>query len=246
MIRALPILIGCRDAVTFCGAHGPDAPVSSQVTTYDFAPLGTQYSDEEAERYTQFLLASGLIELLERITSVPDYVTGVEVGMDTNGRKNRSGECASNVVAPLVARALVALPGVQVKREASAAYLCAQGCSLPAVMNEVVWDWAFWVGTGNERRFVVMELNHYGTSGSKPLKTAVEYIARQPVLDAAGIGYVWITDGLGWLKMRPTLRRAFDGVSHLLSIRLAQDGGLEAALRELLSAPQVLSAASKV
>lgn len=45
------------------------------------------------EQYKIFMRKTGLFELLENhlIANLYDYVLGVEAGMDTNGRKNRSG-----------------------------------------------------------------------------------------------------------------------------------------------------------
>ncbi len=45
-----------------------------------------------------FILNTNLLELLKNIKSLKDYVFGVEVGMDTNGRKNRNGKLIKEIV----------------------------------------------------------------------------------------------------------------------------------------------------
>ena len=219
VIKALPTLIGCRNEVSILEST---APLRSSL--FSFVPLGAEHAEGEARRYAKFLVSCGLIELLRRIRSVPDYATGVEVGMDSNGRKNRSGECASKVVRPLLEDAARAAEAF-LKPEATYDYLCQAGFCLPPSMARIKWDWALYTNH-DKPRLLVVELNHYGTSGSKPEKTALEYMERQAVLDAAGIGYIWITDGLGWLKMKPTLRKAFDGVTNLCTIQMASEGFL--------------------
>lgn len=228
IIPALPILIGNRGSVLIM-----EDPAAARVTTYEFTKPDAHNLDSEVERYTHFLLTSGLIELLNHIGSVPDYVTGVEVGIGTNGRKNRGGECGIRAVNPFIIKAEVALPGMLSKYQASYDFLKQQGCFLPTLLEGVIWDWAFW--TGHEpRRFVVAEVNHYGGSGSKPAEVARDYAARQPMLDNANVGFVWLTDGLGWLKMRTPLRMAFDSIHYLINVCLAADGMLEWALRRSL------------
>lgn len=220
VIKALPFLIGYREAVCIVESTTP-----IRTSTFDFVPLGAAYVEAEARRYAKFLTACGLVDLLRRIRSVPDYATGVEVGMDSNGRKNRSGECASKVVKPLLEEAAASVKAV-IKPEATYEYLRGAGFRLPASMTRIKWDWALWTND-DEPRLIVVELNHYGTSGSKPEKTALEYMERQKILDEAKIHYLWITDGLGWLKMKPTLQKAFCRISHLTTIQMAADGFLQ-------------------
>lgn len=203
------------------------------IKSYDFSIRGATLTDAEVETYVEFLLKSGVLFLLEQIKSVFDYVTGVEVGLDSNARKNRSGKCAIEALRPAVEQALNRLPQIESKAEATYAFLAVQGCILPERVKGKKWDWAFWTLKA-PRRFAVVEVNHYGSTGSKPESIAAEYIARQQLLKEAGIGFIWVTDGRGWLKMTRALRESFDGVEHLINIRLAKEGELEWALRRLL------------
>ena len=52
----------------------------AEVATFDFR-LGVQPADVLVDQYADFLVASGLIDLLDHIGSVSDYVVGVEVGL---------------------------------------------------------------------------------------------------------------------------------------------------------------------
>lgn len=228
VIRALPALIGCRDKVSVM-----EDVSELRVVTYEFQPLSAKFAEVEAERYAYFLLESGLLELLGHINSVPDYVTGVEVGMDSNGRKNRSGQCAIKALSPTVSSAQSSIEGLCVKPEANYAFLASKGCDLPSKFKRKTWDWAFW-SEESPQSYAVMEVNHYGGVGSKPTTIVAEYIERQQILEGSGVQFLWVTDGFGWLEMEQNLRDAFDSVRHLINIRLAADGYLEWVLRRSL------------
>lgn len=226
VITVLPLLMACRETVQLMEEQG-----ETRVTSYDFPNNLQKLSDAEIEHYIHFLCTSRILELLEHIKSIPDYVTGVEVGMDTNGRKNRGGECGVKAIRPYVEEALVKLPFLRAKEEATFDFLAAQCCALPEGFRNERWDWAFWT-EDKSRRFVVMEVNHYGSGSSKLKAIARDYTGRQKTLEAAGVGFIWVTDGRGWLKSHRALREAFDAIKHLINIRLAKDGQLEWALHQ--------------
>ena len=228
IISALPILIGYRGSVQLV-----ENAEEARVITYDFTSGGLNYTDAEIDYYVEFMLSSNLLNLLDHIQSVPDYVTGVEVGMDTNGRKNRGGDCGERAIFPFVEHVRHTIPGVSAFPQVTYDRLASEGCILPRQFEGVRWDWAFWTEK-RPRRFTVMEVNHYGSSGSKPAEVARDYISRQPVLDASGVGFIWVTDGLGWTKMRNPLREAFTGIHHLVNIKLASEGLLEWAVQQTL------------
>lgn len=228
VITVLPILMACRNTIEIV-----EDIAEARVSTYDFRNVGTQLTDAEIERYTNFLLTSGLLALLSQIKSVPDYVTGVEVGMDTNGRKNRGGHCGTQAILPFITQAQQNIPNLNVKFEAGFDFLASQNCSLPEKFRGIVWDAAFWTDSSIPQ-FAVMEINHYGGGGSKPSAIAREYTARQADLSETNAGFIWVTDGRGWLAMRNPLREAFDNIDYIINIRLAKDGQLEWALRRQL------------
>ena len=227
VVRLLPLLMAKRGAVQLM-----DEKHEGYVINYEFPKKTGLLSEAEVDYYVRFLCDSRILELLNHIKSVPDYVTGVEVGMDTNGRKNRGGKCGVKAIEPLVEEALKKLPFLQAKPEATFDFLAGQDCVLPKQFCNERWDWAFWTRQ-EPRRFTVMEVNHYGGGGSKLKAIARDYIGRQKTLEAAGVGFVWVTDGLGWLKSRRPLREAFDTIEHLVNVQLAKDGQLEWALRRL-------------
>ena len=57
--------------------------------------------------YIRFMNESGLFDLLQNhiINNLYDYVLGVEVGLDSNGRKNRGGHLMENLVESYIQKA---------------------------------------------------------------------------------------------------------------------------------------------
>ena len=78
-LKAIPILLAVRQNEIFCqDEYG--------AVIYNFnAP------SQSVEQYKYFMRRTGLFDLLEKhiIANLYDYATGVEVGLDSNGRKNR-------------------------------------------------------------------------------------------------------------------------------------------------------------
>lgn len=228
VVCALPALLACRGSMSIL-----EDVTTSHVEIFDFAPKD-KLCDEEIERYARFIGESGLLELLSNIKSVPDYVTGVEVGIDTNGRKGRSGNLAVRALMPHIEAVKIAHPQIQFWPERTYFWLESNGCKLPREMEGFKWDGAFFHQTTG--KWVLMEINHYGTVGSKPSAIANDYIARERELLALGIGFLWVTDGWGWLRMTNPLRRAWDELRWMTTIQLARDGLLEHALIAMLGA----------
>lgn len=226
IIPVLPNLIGCRDTVTLV----KDVELA-QVARYQFS---TNLPSHNIDEYADFLIGSGIVDLLEHIRNVHDYALGVEVGMDTNARKNRSGNCGINAVKPWIEKAQVEIAGLHCKAEADFGFLVEKGFPVPDHFRGIKWDRAFWL-EGIYDKLVVMEVNHYGSSGSKPPAIAREYASRSTELKNSGIGFLWVTDGIGWRSMKNPLREAFHSIDYILNIKLIADGQLTDGLKRLLS-----------
>lgn len=81
IIKCIPILLAVREKEIYAGKQG-------NVDLYSFnSPKNT------IDEYKTFLRETGLFDLLSNhiINNLFDYVTGVETGLDSNGRKNRGG-----------------------------------------------------------------------------------------------------------------------------------------------------------
>lgn len=148
-----------------------------------------------------FLTETGLGAVLQnqQVKNLVDYVFGIETGLDTNARKNRSGHVMENAVANIFNKAGVSFRQEVYSRE------------WPAI-TEVLGD--------DEKRFdfvveasskvYLIEVNFYSGGGSKLNEVARSYSDIAPKINSVeGFEFVWITDGIGWKSAKNKLQEAF-------------------------------------
>ena len=95
VLKCIPILI----AVRLNEIHILNNSINY---TYNF-----KEKNHSIEEYANFMRKIGLFELLENhlINNLVDYVTGIEVGLDSNGRKNRGGHLMEDLVESYIIKA---------------------------------------------------------------------------------------------------------------------------------------------
>ncbi|MBD5364635.1 MAG: restriction endonuclease [Bacteroides sp.] len=159
------------------------------------------------EQVTKFLNDSGLTEVFQKkqIRNLVDYVFGVEVGLDSNARKNRGGHSMEELVANIFDK-----HGISYDQEV-------YYTNFPEIVKAL--------GADNKRfDFVVkskdktylIEANFYTGGGSKLNEVARSYSELAPKINAVpGYEFVWITDGIGWESARNKLEEAF---AHIPSV----------------------------
>ena len=191
-----------------------------------------QWNPDVVEKYSEFLEMSGILTLLSDVSNLHDYVRGVEVGLDSNARKNRSGKAAINAFIPVVAQLLLSYPNLDFRCEVTTKSLIKNGLEIPDEFLKDRWDVVIFDRLC-QQRLLLIEVNHYGGQGSKPKSIQRDYNSRYKSLQKAGIEFLWITDGKGWQNLRAPLRAAFDSVN-ISTIKLAREGYLEHCVKKFL------------
>ena len=182
------------------------------------------------EEYTKFMRETGLFDLLEKhiINNLVDYVTGVEVGMDTNGRKNRTGDAMEDLVESyLVKHGLV--KGVSyfkemTKSEIEEKFSLDLNCISNQGKTEKRFDFVLYVNN----LVYACECNFYGSSGSKLNETARSY--KNLAIESKqveGFTFVWFTDGVGWNTAKHNLEETFDVLETIYNLLDLDNGALE-------------------
>ncbi len=162
---------------------------------------------KSAEGVTTFLKETGLTEIFQskQIKNLVDYVFGVEVGLDTNARKNRGGHLMENIIANIFNLH-------KIKFEQEVYYT-----EFPEIVNALGADnkrFDFVVRTSN--KIYLIETNFYTGGGSKLNEVAHAYSELAPKINAVnGFEFIWITDGIGWKSASNKLEEAF---AHIPSI----------------------------
>ena len=188
------------------------------------------------EEYTKFMRETGLFDLLEKhiINNLVDYVTGVEVGMDTNGRKNRTGDAMEDLVESyLVKYGLI--KGVSYFKEMTKSEIEEKfSLDLNCISNQGKTEKRFDFVLCVNNRVYACECNFYGSSGSKLNETARSY--KNLAIESKqveGFTFVWFTDGIGWNTAKHNLEETFDVLETIFNLKDLEEGALEKLLKPI-------------
>ena len=190
---------------------------------FDFSrPASTR---EEIEKSLEFVKKSGLAKLFGKdgVKNLVDYVIGVEAGLDSNGRKNRSGTSMEAVVEAYLekfttTRKLTFIPQATPKKIKER-----WGFDIPVDKSSRSFDFAI----SNGKKLVLMEVNFYGGGGSKLKATAGEYKGLFDLLSIPNVEFVWVTDGEGWKTTRLPLKSAYEHIDYVWNLNWLSKGYLE-------------------
>lgn len=154
----------------------------------------------DVESICAYIDGTGLGEVFssKKITNLVDYVFGVEVGLDTNARKNRSGKLMAEAVAKVFDEA-----GVAYEEEVnSTSFNDLTGLGKDLKRFDFV--------IRKKDKIFLIETNFYNEGGSKPNEVARAYSDIAPKINAnKKYEFVWITDGQGWLSAKNKLEEAY-------------------------------------
>ena len=221
VIKAFPTLLSIRDNVV--DVLSIDEENNFSFDNYDFRNVRSLTS-EEIIHYKNFLYNSHIISFITNgtLTNIKDYVFGVEVGMDTNGRKNRGGTINQQIVHQIISPICNSM-GYDVIDEANQNKIMTEwGIEIPTDKTSRRFD--FVIFNRQTNKLFVIETNFYSGGGSKLKSTCGEYIHLQDFLRENEIGFIWITDGNGWLKTILPLRETFENNDYLLNLKMTKEG----------------------
>ena len=173
------------------------------------------------EEYKMFMRKTGLFSLISEhvINNLVDYVTGVEVGLDSNGRKNRGGHLMENLVENYLQKAGL-LKGVDYFKEMYISDIERKwSIDLSNISNQGKAEKRFDFVVKKGKTIYAIETNFYSSGGSKLNETARSYktIALE-AKEIQGFAFVWFTDGQGWQSARHNLEETFDVMDNIYCI----------------------------
>ncbi len=219
ILQAIPILLAKRET---------EIKVQDAEGNYVFNFVKMNYS---IDQYALFMKNSGLFELLQNhiINNLVDYVLGIEVGMDTNGRKNRTGHVMEDLVESYLIKAGLIKGKTYFKEMYASEVEKKFGLNLSSLSNdgraEKRFDFVFLGALGT---VFACECNFYSGSGSKLNETARSY--KTLTLEAKNINnfeFVWFTDGKGWNNAKHNLEETFDVLDNLYNLEDLNSGVIE-------------------
>ena len=175
----------------------------------------------------RFMRKTGLFDLISNhlVNNLVDYATGVEVGLGSNGRKNRGGHLMEDVLQLFIEQAGF----IKDKNYFKEMYLKdieeKWNIDLSALSNlgKVAKRFDYVVKTND--CIYAFETNFYSSNGSKLNETARSY--KMIALEARNINnfkFVWITDGKGWEFAKNNLKETFDVLEDIYNIQDLEKG----------------------
>lgn len=154
-----------------------------------------------------FLNETGLADVLKNkdIKSLVDYVFGVEAGLDTHARKNRSGD-----ITELLLHRILTANGIEHRREVYSR-------EFPVIKEALGTDekrFDFVIKT--KRCTYLIEVNFYSGGGTKLNEVARSFSGIAPKVNSVeGFEFVWVTDGQGWNSARNKLEEAYNEIDRM-------------------------------
>jgi type II restriction enzyme len=218
VIKAFPFMIAFRNASVAILIDETNFIYKN----YDFK--NRILTDDDCKDLAIFFMQSGLGDLVKdkKVKNLVDYVTGVEVGLDSNGRKNRGGTLMENIVEKFVKQACDEL-GFDYMSQANAKKI-KEHWNIDIAVDKSSRNLDFAINKNGKLYFI--ECNFYGGGGSKLKSTATEYVKMNEYWNAQDITFVWVTDGAGWKSTLKPLREYFDKADYLLNLEMLKDNCL--------------------
>lgn len=208
-LKCIPLLLAVRANEIY--AIDGDGEFSYNFKKMNYSP----------EQYTVFMRKTGLFDLMEKhiIYSLVDYATGVETGLDSNGRKNRGGHLMEDLVESFIVKAGY-IKGQNYFKEMYIHEITEKwGIDLSAISNQGKAEKRFDFVIKTENMIYGIETNFYASGGSKLNETARSYKQIAQEVDTIdGFTFVWFTDGKGWQSARRNLEETFDVLDTVYSI----------------------------
>lgn len=185
--------------------------------------------------YKMFMRKTGLFSLISDhvINNLVDYVTGVEVGLDSNGRKNRGGHLMENLVEDYLQKAGL-IKGVDYFKEMYISDIEKKwSIDLSNISNQGKAEKRFDFVVKKSATIYGIETNFYSSGGSKLNETARSYktIALE-AKEIQGFAFVWFTDGQGWQSARHNLEETFDVMDNIYCISDMENGVVDTLFAE--------------
>lgn len=214
-LKCIPILLAVRSNEIY--AIDEDGEYN-----YNFSKMN--YS---AEQYKVFMRKTGLFDLIANhiISNLVDYATGVETGLDSNGRKNRGGHLMENLVEGYIQKAGY-VKGKDYFKEMNLSEIESKwNIDLSAISNQGKAEKRFDFVIKTDSNIYGIETNFYGSGGSKLNETARSY--KTLALEAKtidGFKFAWFTDGKGWNSARNNLEETFDVLDDVYNINDLESG----------------------
>lgn len=208
IIKVIPILIAKRQ---------------SEIKIYDKNNILFNFSNPNHTifEYAEFMEKTGIFNLIKNhiINNLVDYVMGVEVGLDSNARKNRVGKAMENIVEKYLKNAGLVRNKTYFKEMYKSEIEKRFNIDLSKISNNGRTEKRFDFVISYKNNIYAIECNFYNSSGSKLNEIARSYknLALESK-DIQGFHFIWLTDGAGWDGAKHNLEETSEILNEIFNI----------------------------
>lgn len=222
--KALPLLIAVR------ADKLKEMPIITNLQTLEAENKSDIFyaSTLNEKELLEFFRSSGLKDVFENkyIKNLVDYCFGVEVGMDTNARKNRTGDLMEKIVGKYLDGFCQQNPNFTFINQATKVRIkSAFDYDIQIDKNSRRFDFALY--NKLDKKLFLIEVNYYSGGGSKLKATAGEYQYLNNFLKAQNLSFIWITDGTGWMTALRPLEETFNHNDFVINLSMLRNGILQ-------------------
>lgn len=221
VLKCIPLLLAVRANEIYCQDEN-----GGHLFQFDFGK-NSPNSHAHYEKYKYFMRETGLFDLLENhiVNNLVDYASGIETGLDSNGRKNRDGHLMENLVESFIQKAGFVKDESYFKEMYIHQITDKWDIDLSAISNQGKTEKRFDFVVKTPNMIYGIETNFYGSGGSKLNETARSYKTLALETDTIhDFTFVWFTDGKGWTSARHNLEETFDVMKHIYNIKDMENG----------------------
>lgn len=233
VIKTIPILFAIREREFPIISDFNDLQNSLKNLNFNKSRYSRPTS-EEINSYVDFARRGGLFQLFHYIKDFYDYILGVEVGLDTNARKNRSGEAMETLLAPLF-RSIATETDSKVLPQTAFSSVQQFGGKIPSELANRKADFILY----RDKCFVNVETNYFSGAGSKPEEIVDSYINRRNELVRNDWHFIWVTDGDVWRCAGNQIFKAFNNMDYVFNIEFCRKGLLKEALLRMFTQGEI-------
>lgn len=222
IIKCIPILLAVRLNEIYCQDDN-----GGFLYKFNVLQQNVEEKTMDYDNYVYFMKETGLFDLLENhlVNNLIDYVTGVETGLDSNGRKNRGGHLMENLVENYIKRAGFRKNETYFKEMYISEISSKWNIDLSNISNKGKMEKRFDFVLKTSSMIYAIETNFYSGGGSKLNETARSYkTLAVESQDIDRFTFVWITDGKGWFSAKNNLEETFDIMENIYNIKELEDG----------------------
>jgi len=217
IVKALPVLLAIREKnIEFFASE------TKKSVFFNF----NKKEDKNVDEYYEFIEKTGLIKLFKEdgVKNLVDYVIGVEVGLDSNGRKNRGGTIMEDVVESYI---------LKFCKEKDFEYLAQANAKkiknkwgFDIIVDKSSRSFDFAVYNLENKKLKLIEVKFYNGGGSKLKAVCGEFKSLYNELKKQDIDFIWVTDGLGWNTTLRPLEETFNNNEYIFNLNMIEGGVL--------------------